>query len=387
MIAEWEPTKFMWVPWGEGHELNSPPLEDLVILVTKELIPFVKVKMLVPDSTTILRVKQRLQKEGLDTGLTEFMVANPPGAPTDPSPVLLVNEIGELATIDFNWTGYGLDPEKKSRHTQRGEKFDVEMAARLGIPVLAKSNLVWEGGAKENNSKGVLLLVEQTELHRNPTWTKEQIEKEHVEKINLTKIVWLKKGLWEDEVGVRLPGGYYPMGTVGHIDEFCRFVNDSTIMLAQVTAAERDADSIHAENYKRMEENYAVLKNATNYNGRPFHIIRVPVPEHYTYQVKYEDMQPWMRNYFPDTKPGQIANGIATSSYLNFIIANDVVIVAKYWKKGRSELKRNKDRQVLQIFKKAFPGKTIIQIDMEGYNNGGGGLHCATYNEHVGKTK
>ena len=200
-------------------------------------------------------------------------------------------------------------------------------------------------------------------------------------------MIWLKKGLWEDEVGVWLPGGYYPMGTEGHIDEFCRFVNDSTIMLTEVTIDERDRDSIHAENYRRLEENYTILKNATSYNGKPFHIIRVPVADHCAYEVKYEDMQPWMGIYFPGVKAGEFAKGIATSSYLNFIIANEVVITAKYWKDGRNESKKVKDEKVLEIFSRAFPGKKVVQIDMEGYNNGGGGMHCATFNEHVGQKK
>jgi len=190
-------------------------------------------------------------KEGMNMSRITFLVTNPPGAPTDPSPVFLINGKSELATVDFKWNGYGLDLNKKSKHTLRGEKFDVEMALKLGMPVLSKSDLVWEGGAKEYNSKGTMLLVEQLELQRNPDGQKNKIEKEHINKLNLSKVIWLKKGTWEDEFQVRLPGGYYPIGTGGHIDEFCRFANDSTIMLAEVSALERDSDSIHAENYKK----------------------------------------------------------------------------------------------------------------------------------------
>ncbi len=133
-----------------------------------------------------------------------------------------------------------------------------------------------------------------------------------------------------------------------------------------------------------MEENFTVLKNASDQNGKPFHIIRVPVADHHVHQVKYEDLADYEKLYFPITKPGEIANAIATTSYLNFLIANDVVITAKYWKEGKSESKKVKDEKVLKVFEKAFPEKKIVQIDMEGYNNGGGGIHCATYNEHKG---
>ncbi len=386
LVAEWEPTEYLWVQWMEGEMGGTPPLDKLVIEMVKALTPHVKVTMIVPDDQTSQTVKARFRKEGIDLNRIEFMIANSPGAITDPSPVLLINSQGKLATIDFNWNTYGLDPDKTADHTITGEKFDIEMAAQLGIPVLSKSELVWEGGAKEKNSKGVLILVEQTEFSRNPGWTKARIEEEHKIKLNAKQIIWLKKGLFEDEVHSLLPGGYYAMGTDGHIDEFCRFVNDSTIMLAEVSSYERDTDSIHAENYRRMEENFKILKNAKNYDGRPFRIIRIPVADHYTYQVDYEDMEPWMRYYFPGIKPGQMAKGMATTSYLNFIIANDLVITASYWKEGRVEAKKLKDEQVRDIFQIAFPDKKIIQIDMEGYNNGGGGMHCGTYNEHVGNS-
>jgi hypothetical protein len=104
---------------------------------------------------------------------------------------------------------------------------------------------------------------------------------------------------------------YYPVGCGGHVDEFCCFVNDSTIMLAETTMEESNADSIALENHKRMEENYEALKNATDQDGNPFHIIRVPVAEISSYEMKYEDILPWYIDYYKGAKPGQTVKTIA----------------------------------------------------------------------------
>ena len=94
-------------------------------------------------------------------------------------------------------------------------------------------------------------------------------------------------------------------------------------------------------------------------------------------------MSPWYIDYFVGAKPGSTVKVIAATSYLNFLIANDVVITTKYWKPGRQEASRIKDEKVYNIFSQAFPGKKIVQIDMEGYNNEGGGIHCYSYRAPV----
>ncbi|MBA2500334.1 MAG: agmatine deiminase family protein [Chitinophagaceae bacterium] len=65
-------------------------------------------------------------------------------------------------------------------------------------------------------------------------------------------------------------------------------------------------------------------------------------------------------------------------SYLNFLITNVAVLTASYWKPGQPEIMKQKDKQAKEILQKAFPGRKIIQINVENLNEGGGGIHCAT---------
>ena len=114
-----------------------------------------------------------------------------------------------------------------------------------------------------------MLLVESVELDRNKTITKEQIENGlQPEYSGVNKIIWLKKGCIEEEWR-KLDNGKYGIGTGGHIDEFCRIVNASTVLLAQVSEADTIDNDIAKESYRRMEENYQILKQRTTHDGKP----------------------------------------------------------------------------------------------------------------------
>lgn len=389
LVAEYEPSEWVWLPFREGPaDLGGPPAENLTYELVRALTPHVKILFDVTDTAQCQKMTELLRQQNIDLDRVDFFItrARAAGALTDIAPLFLTRNDGELATVDFAWGCYGLVEPGHPQAVEDG-RFDRELAHEWQLPILDSSDVVLEGGGIEHNSKGTMLLVEQLALDRNPGMTLAEIEKEHIEKLRLKKVIWLKKGPWEEEYKTTLPGGVYPVGCGGHIDEFCRFVNDSTIMLAVVDEDERFRDSISAENHRRMEENYQILKNATDQDGRPFHIIRVPIPEPHIFEIKYEDAGPFYYDYFPGKKSGDAVRVIAASSYLNFLIANDVIVVAKYWKEGRSQEKRRKDEEVLKIFKAAFPEKRIVQVDMEGYNNGGGGIHCYSLNVPMAPNK
>jgi len=73
--------------------------------------------------------------------------------------------------------------------------------------------------------------------------------------------------------------------------------------------------------------------------------------------------------------PGEKVKIVIAASYLNFLIANEVVLVPKYWKKGRDEEYKKKDETVQKIFEHAFPNRKIVRITPENVTAGGGGIH------------
>ena len=65
----------------------------------------------------------------------------------------------------------------------------------------------------------------------------------------------------------------------GHLDEFCRFVNENTILISFPDSVEAAHDPVKNLTLERMKINYDILKNATDQDGKPFNIVKMPVPD------------------------------------------------------------------------------------------------------------
>ena len=300
-------------------------------------------------------------------------------------PIFVETNQKTFAIADFNFNSWGyadtLDVDTKTE-----EMYDVRVAKHFKLPVIS-SSMISEGGNREVNGKGTLITSEAVEKGRNPNMSKLQMEAEYKRLLGTKKVIWLKQGLVEDDHTFLGPittadgtKAYTVVTTNGHVDEFVRFVNDSTILLAQIDSKELD-DPIAFENNKRIEENYEILSKATDHDGQPFTIIRMPLPGtiyntlnpgDYVYEyIKTLDYGNGIK--FPD---GESVKVMAALSYLNFIITNKVIIGQRCWREGMPLELKSKDEKAAQILQSVFPNRKVIMIDALAVNLGGGGIHC-----------
>ena len=376
--GEFENQEAVWMT-AKPFETVHPTIE-IVIQMIKALSPHVKIKLMVADDSAKTAVQKLLRENGVDEKQIFYWttVSSSTRWYRDIGGIFLKSRSGNLKIADFGFNCYG-DCKSSSETAKKKEGIDREIAALLRLPVI-KSDLITEGGDLEFNGKGTMMAVEAVELQRNPNLTKAQIEKELLRVLGQKKIIWLKKGIAEDDKAQRgaLYENVYPIGTGGHIDEFCRFVGPNTILLAEVSQRERDADPVMKMSYDRMEENYKILKASSDQNGKKFKIIRVPVADiiYDEFVIKEGDIDEL--NFFSGSKPGQTIKSIIAASYLNFFISNGVVLQPSYWKEGRSNSTKIKDEAFRKILQKAFPNRKIVPIFTENLNYGGGGMHCAT---------
>ena len=379
--AEFEEQEYIWLSWMESVWLNGEPLYLSTLEAAKEIHPYVKVKIVYgpqlnyTKTQLYTRIFEVLLKADVDTSKIElFYNDHAIGAIQDPGPVFVRNTKGELAVVDFQY---------QQGHPLSGE-LDKNVAKKMNLPVI-RSELFSEGGAWQTNGDGTMLLVESVELDRNKTKSKEQIEKGYSQALGVTTFVWLKKGCKEEE-WKKLENGKYGIGTGGHIDEFCRFVNASTVLLAQVSENDTVANEIAKESYRRMEENYQILKQSSTRDGKPFEIIRLPVGPLITSKVLYKDLskdeQSWFENVTTDSVEYYLATG-----YMNFLIANKIIVAAKFWKEGLPDEFKKTDAKAKSILEKAFPGRKVVQIDCMPLHHEGAGLHCYSRNQPKGNIK
>jgi agmatine deiminase len=375
--AEFERHEFVWVTWTDEAYCAGKPTDGVVLQIIKEISPFVKIRLVVKSRGQLITVKKILREHGISGRQVDYVVIPRNDRwLRDMGPIFVKSNKGNLKIVDFNYSFYGELPTSHP-YSKQIERVDRLIAHHLRLPVI-KSSLVSEGGDRESNGRGTMMVVEAVELQRNPDKTREEIEKELLRTLGQKKIIWLKKGPAEDDKSTNgpLPGNIYTATvTGGHIDEFCRFVDPHTILLAEVSPEERDSNPISRISYERLEENYRILREAKDQDGKPFRIIRVPAANHIVteYKATKEDA-----NFFKGARPGETVKYILAASYLNFFVTNGVVLLQSYWKEGRPESTRIKDEKAGKILQEAFPDRRIVRINAEDVNHGGGGIHCIT---------
>ncbi len=251
-------------------------------------------------------------------------------------------------------------------HMEYGEynSFVEQLSPKMKIPFY-KSRIFGTGGGREINGKGTIILVEGYEKLINPYFSKAEVEQEYLTHFNQKKVIWLKKGIPQDDLFEDGPiiDNIYGYGVSGHTDEFCRFIDARTILITQVDSNDLARDPIYQVIHDRMEENYQILANATDQDGQPFNIIRFPQAPVIFADGKIGDKDIL---YTPVT------------SYLNFVISNKSVIVPCYYEEGNEEFVRERDEQAIAAFRLAFPTREIHVINATKLNYNGGGFHCIT---------
>ncbi len=393
--AEFEPTEAVWLIWSnydhkEGYS-NQKTQADIIAA----LLPYVKVKLVVPNDSTINAISSGKgplsisAKTAIENGrLSFFKEAYREFWARDMGPAFVIGSDGKLAVADFSFSGWGYG-KTTDFDVAKDEKLDEKLAEKMSLKTVS-TDLITEGGDHEVNGKGTMMACESVEMTRNPTMSLVQIETEFKRVLGIRKVIWLKKGLIEDDYTflgrLRNKNGdsvYTVLTTNGHVDETARFVNDSTILLAEPVDLD---DPIDQENKRRMDVNFDILKRATDQDGKSFKIVRMPLPKLMFSTLKpndgvYEIIKEF--NYkdgskFPVGKPVKV---VTASSYLNFLIANDVVLMARYWKQGVDLTIKKRDEAAENVLKSVFPNKKIVGINAFPINLGGGGIHCITRNE------
>lgn len=391
--GEFEHQDAVWLGWPVHENKKGVSTVPLVMQMLRELTPHVPVRLAVQDSNEMESVKKLLREQSIPADRIAFhMIPHGDIWFRDMGPIFLTDSHSRKKIADFDFNQWSYD-DGSSYETMTDEKVDREAAAALKLDT-TPSELISEGGDRESNGKGTMIVTESVELQRNPNLSRQEIENELKRVLGMKKIIWLRQGLYEDDLTYNgpVPGpsgakdAYTTFTTGGHIDEFCRFAGPSTILFTGITSEEAAANPIARENYRRMKENLEILQHSTDQDGNPFKIILMPAAE-----PLYVSMEPGDGVYdalselefedghqFPAGKP---VNVIEAASYLNFLISNGIVIGQKFWKPGLPEKIREKDEESLRILQSVFPDRHIVQIDALPLNIAGGGIHCITQQE------
>lgn len=345
LVADFDENEMIYVVYVPNYSIV-----ELISTLSKHE----KVGLFVDGKSKIKGIDATLLQHGANTTNIEYIVF--PGADLwirDSGPAILKNTAGKLKAVDFRSI------------VAEFEDNDKGLAEKLGLP-MADGKITSAGGARESNGEGTIILAESFLQSKMPGTSKEEVAQYLSTHCGVENIIWLKKGLIEDELFLNGPvyKNIYPVGCGGHIDEFCRFVDPGTVLLAEVETADLPRHPMYQLNHERLQENYSILKN---FDEHPLNIIRVPAAE-FIYQKS------------TDPRTGKEIDVVITASYLNFVIGNNIILAAKYYEPGMPNSIKEKDEKVYAILQEQFPQHEVIQINPQHLNARGGGYHCMTYN-------
>ena len=356
--AEFEPVKSTCFVWSQDYYEIIPKLIGIISEKDKVTVFLGKT---VGDTLTVLRILEKYGSDLDNIRLQRMNVTLDNIWIRDYGPVYLINSLGERKLVHFNyfWSNPG---------------FLEDFASKSGLSAI-RSSFNSSGGSREVNGKGTMILCEAHEMDVNNPKSKQEIESEMKEKLKQKKVIWLKKGIPQDDSfrSGPLANEIYPKGVNGHVDEFCRFADANTILISSVTDKEASKHPILGEAKKRLDENFEILKNSSDQDGRKFNVIKVP-------------MAPLIITDRTSGPEGKLVTSV--TSYMNFIITNSIIVLPSYVSETTNNISLlRKEKEVENLFKEVFPSREIIKVRADTINYFSGGFHCASINEPMAATR
>lgn len=338
--AEWEPHNATWLAWPH-NTTDWPgrfaPIPWVYAEIVRALAPGETVRILVNSRLHEQQARRVLHKAGAEPERVEFLrFPTDRGWMRDSGP-LFVKRDGpspELAVVRFHFNAWARYPDWK-RDDRVPELAARHLAVRAFEPRAHGRRVVLEGGSIDGNGRGTLLTTEECLLDpevqvRNPGLSRAEIEAVLRDALGVASVLWLGRGIAGDD-------------THGHVDDVCRFVSPTQVVLCQETNS-TDA------NHRPLAENRDRLQDMCAEDGSRLDVVDLPMP-----------------------RPRWYGNQRLPASYANFYVANAAVLVPTF--------NDPNDRVALGVLAELFRDRPVIGIHALDLVVGLGTLHCMTQQE------
>ncbi|MCR5149023.1 MAG: agmatine deiminase family protein [Eubacterium sp.] len=243
-------------------------------------------------------------------------------------------------TVDGLYADWALD-----------DRVAKNFAHLLGDEVIDAAPFVLEGGSVHSDGEGTLMVTESCLLSagRNPELSKEEIEDKLKKYLGAEKVLWLPRGIYNDE-------------TNEHVDNVAAFVGPAEIVLAWT-------DNKNDPQYELSKLDYDYLMSETDAKGRTLTVHKLPVPD-VPVCCTEEDIDNYIFEPGEDERePGERL----AASYVNYYYTNASILLPQFG--GMNE---ESDKRAVEILSKISRGRKVVPISAQSILLGGGNIHCIT---------
>jgi agmatine deiminase len=343
MPGEFEAHSGCWMLWPEREDnwrLKARPAQEAFAKVAETIARFEPV-------TVGATARQYLNaRRVLPPGVRLVEITANDAWMRDCGPTFVINDRGTVRGVDWGFNAWGglagglYSPwDLDELVTQK--VLEIERLDRY------RADFILEGGSVHVDGEGTLLTTKECLLNpnRNPHLSQAELEERLRQYLNVEKIIWFEKGIYQDE-------------TSGHIDNLCCFARPGVVLL---TWTEDPSDS----QYKISRDAFQQLTGERDAGGRNLevHCLHQPGP----LTITLEESQGVFPH--PGTLPRK-ANQRLAGSYVNFYLANGAVIAPVFddpW-----------DEPALEKLAEIFPEREVVGVAGREILLGGGNIHCIT---------
>lgn len=270
----------------------------------------------------------------------------------DIAPTFVKNpDTGDVRGVNWSFNAWGGKVDGLYADWKKDDDFALFFTEKYGYDAYDASPFVLEGGSIHSDGEGTAIVTESCLLSRgrNPALTKAQIEEKLKAYLGVKKILWLPRGIHNDE-------------TNEHVDNVCAFLRPAEVVLAW-TDDETDPQ------YPLSKADYDYLTSQTDATGRKITVHKLPVPD-VPVRITQYDLEGY--DFAPGEDEREAGERLA-ASYVNFYFSNGGVILPAFG--GENE---KSDRRAAEIMQKLCPDREVISVYARDILTGGGNIHCIT---------
>lgn len=325
MPAEWEPHAATWLSWPHNRD-SWPGQFEPVPQIWADLVSVLcqaEPVQILAGGEAVMAEARRLVGHLPNVFLHDIPTND--AWTRDHGPMFLSGPAGaEPALVHWGYNALG----GKYPPFDRDQQVPRQIAEKLGLRRF-EPGIILEGGAVDVNGSGSLLTTEQCLLNpnRNAGLSRAEIERYLADYCAARHVIWLGGGIVGDD-------------TDGHIDELARFVAQRTV----VAAVEDDPQDV---NYRALADNLTRLHAACDEQGRSLEVVTIPMP-----------------------RPVYFGEHRLPASYMNFYIANGLVIVPQFGQPS--------DVVAINTLARLFPARRVFGMRAVELAWGLGAFHCIT---------
>jgi agmatine deiminase len=343
MPAEWEPHDGCYLVWperGDTWRLGGKPAQAAWGCLAEALAASEPV-------TVLASAGQWANARARLPGSVRVVEASTDDAwVRDSGPTFVIDGAGGRRAVDWAFNAWGGLRGGLFFPWDRDDVLGHKIAELEGADCYQPA-VVMEGGSFDVDGEGTLLTTQECLLNpnRNPDLDLEQIEEVLRSHLGVTRVIWLPRGVYEDE-------------TDGHVDNFARFVGPGRVVL---TWTDDRADP----QYERSAEALEILRAATDAQGRELQVelLHQPGP------LALTDDEAAGLDLGTGARPRRAGDRLA-GSYVNSFLATSAVVVPVF--------DDEHDADALRAHAALFPDREVVPVPGREILLGGGNVHCIT---------